>query len=462
MYLVAGLGTTGQSVLRYFDAQGEPCLAFDTRDSLDISALQAEFHHIEFSLGEVPNGWLSRFETIVLSPGIAKSEPWVESLIKLGKQVIGDIELFARTVSVPVIAITGSNGKSTVTTMTGMALHEAGYSVGIGGNIGTPVLDLILDKNDYDVYVLELSSFQLETTYSLETVSATILNISEDHMDRYMDLEAYIQAKTKVFANTEHAVIPEGFSTEGLIHHAEISHFGLGEKVIQSEHDYGLIPVSKSGGKQLWLGRGKTPMVAVSEMKLQGTHHQLNALAMMALCQSFTVSTADFTRVVSSFSGLPHRTQSVGCYEGVEWVNDSKGTNVGATLTAIQSLGCQIEGSLILILGGVSKEADFSELEPSVKAFCRHTILFGRDKNRIAESLIESEMTLVDDIAEAVNVAKEQASSGDCVLFSPACASFDQFANYMQRGDIFMELVESLYASEEASITLPKHNKANS
>ena len=178
MYLVAGLGATGQSVLNYFKTQGERCLAFDTREDFDLSDLKNVHPEMEFATGDIPNNWNNRFETIVLSPGISKQEPWVKALRKLGKEVIGDIELFARAVGQPVIAITGSNGKSTVTTITGMALEEAGYSVGVGGNIGEPALNLLIDDNEYDVYVLELSSFQLETTYSLTSVSSTILNIS--------------------------------------------------------------------------------------------------------------------------------------------------------------------------------------------------------------------------------------------------------------------------------------------
>ena len=451
MYLVAGLGITGQSVLRYFEAQGEYCLAFDTRKSFDLETLQSEFGHIEFALGEVPNDWLSRFQTVVLSPGISKAEPWVEALMKLGKQVIGDVELFARAVGVPVIAITGSNGKSTVTTMTGMALQEAGYQVGVGGNIGEPVLDLILDDTEYDVFVLELSSFQLETTYSLDTVAATVLNISEDHMDRYEELEDYIQAKTKVFASTELAVIPEGFSRDGIIHHAKISRFGLGHNVIQSDGDFGVLTIEEGDCTQQWLGHGSTPLVAVPKMKLQGAHHQLNALAMMALCQPFNVKAEHFLTVIQNFSGLPHRTELVGIYDGIEWINDSKGTNVGATLTAIESLGSETDGQLILIAGGVGKDADFSGLSNSVSEFCRHTVLFGRDQQLIGAHLTESSLSFVDDLEQAVEAAYQIAEPGDCILFSPACASFDQFANYMLRGSAFIELVKIRHECKSGS-----------
>ena len=446
MYLVAGLGITGQSVLRYFQMQGEPCLAFDTRVGLDISSLQKQFPEVDFALGEVPTSWFKRFEFIVLSPGIAVSEPWVKALQQLDKKIIGDIELFARAVGAPVIAITGSNGKSTVTTMTGMALEAAGYSVGVGGNIGQAALDLLTDENEYDVYVLELSSFQLETTYSLTTISSTVLNISEDHMDRYSNIEEYIQAKTKVFAETELAVVPKDFSLEGLVHHGKVVRFSAEINVNQNNSNYGI--VMQNG--QAWLGFGNTPLVAVSNMKLQGHHHQLNALAMMALCSPFNIESCCYETVLKTFTGLPHRTELVEVVNDITWINDSKGTNVGATLTALNSIGKQTSGKVILIAGGVGKDADFSGLCNPVKQYCKHVVLFGRDQKIIADALLNNEtmelnsekITLVEDLNSSVAIALETAEPGDCVLFSPACASFDQYANYMKRGEHFVELVK--------------------
>lgn len=446
MYLVAGLGVTGQSVLRYFHSQGENCLAFDTRADFDISSLQQEFSEVEFALQELPSGWLHRFDTVVLSPGISKAEPWVEALRRSGKQIIGDIELFARAVGVPVIAITGSNGKSTVTTLTGMALQQAGYQVGVGGNIGEPALDLLIDDNEYDVYVLELSSFQLETTYSLQTESSTVLNISEDHMDRYNGIEDYIQAKTKVFADTEFAVIPFGFSEFAMVHHGQLLHFGLKQVNDLTDMDYGIVELD---GK-LYLGHGKTAQVAIEDMLLQDGHHQLNALAMLALCRPFQVENTHFIEVLKRFNGLPHRTQLIATHNQIAWVNDSKGTNVGATITAIESLGAACSGELVLIAGGVGKDADFSGLKIPVEQFCKTVVLFGRDRDDIYQAIQatdlqnerEVDVLLVEDLNDAVNQAKQIATSGDCVLFSPACASFDQFSSYVQRGEVFESLVK--------------------
>ena len=450
MYLVAGLGVTGQSVLRYFQAQGEPCLAYDTREELDVSHIAALFTGVEFATGQLPADWISQIDTVVLSPGISVEEPWVAGLRRLGKPIIGDVELFCRTVGVPVIGITGSNGKSTVTTLTGMALQEAGYATAMGGNLGEPVLDLLMDDNEYDVYVLELSSFQLETTYSLQTVSSTVLNISEDHMDRYNEIEDYIQAKTKVFENTELAVLPEGFSVEGLIHRSPVLNFGLSEGFIQSDHYYGLIVESE----QAWLGHGQTKMVKVSDMALQGKHHQLNALAMMALCAPFKLEHAIFSTVLAKFKGLPHRTQLVVNFKGVDWINDSKGTNVGATLTAIESVGEQAlkaSGSLILIVGGVGKGADFSPLQPAVHQYCRHVIVFGRDQQLIADALNKESVSQVDSLQQAVELAGSMAKENDKVLFSPACASFDQYPNYIKRGEAFEAHVGDLIRLQESA-----------
>lgn len=450
MYLVAGLGVTGQSVLRYLTAQGERCLAFDTRENFDTAALQASYLDCQFAVGDVPTEWFTQFETIILSPGIAKSEPWVMALEKMGKQVIGDIELFARAVGAPVIAITGSNGKSTVTTITGMALSEAGYKVGVGGNIGEPALDLLIDDNEYDVFVLELSSFQLETTYSLTPAASTVLNISEDHMDRYIGIEEYIQAKTKVFSETELAVIPDVLGEQGLIHHGDVVHFSAVQGFIKSDKDYGII----QHNKQAWLGHGSQPQVRVDGMKLKGLHHQLNALAMLALCRPFNVENHHFENVLAQFVGLPHRTEFVAEQNDITWINDSKGTNVGATITAIESLGNEISGKLVLIAGGVGKDADFSGLSSPVAKYCRQVVLFGRDKAMIENDIRSNtrpidhvDIRQVEDLMTAIAIALENAQPEDCVLFSPACASFDQFDNYVKRGESFVELVHQACAS---------------
>lgn len=431
MYLVGGLGLTGQSVLRYFSRLGEPCLGFDTRADFDTTALMSEFPHGQFAFGSLPSAWRSKITTLVLSPGIAKTDAWVLELIQLGVEVIGDIELFARTVGQPIIAITGSNGKSTVTTLVAEVLTEAGYQVGMGGNIGTPVLDLLgNDQPEFEVFVIELSSFQLETTYSLHTLASTILNVSEDHMDRYAGLEDYVQAKLNIFTSTDLAVLPSQFPENAWVQAPAVIRFGEGSPNCVMSID----------GED-WLVFDGQKIMRTLDIAVQAEHHFMNALATLALCKSFAIESGIFQSVFRHFKGLPHRTQWVAEIKGVAWINDSKGTNVGATLTAIRSLGKSIKGKVILIGGGVGKDADFSALASAMTQYGRHSILFGRDQNIMALALGETPYTCVADLALAVKLASDLAQPGDVILFSPACASFDQFKNYEHRGQVFEGLV---------------------
>lgn len=447
MILVAGLGITGQSVLRFLQAQEESCFAYDTRADFDTTELEKQFPECKFASGALPLRWREQITTVVLSPGIDQRDSWVKHLASQGAEIIGDIELFSRAVGVPVVAITGSNGKSTVTTLIGEALKTAGYEVAIAGNIGLPALDALMDENEYEVFVLELSSFQLETTYSLHSISSTVLNISEDHMDRYDDLAAYTQAKCKVFDDTELAVLPVDFQHTGL---GAVPQVRFGIEPPQSENDYGLM--EREG--QVYLAKGSQPLVNCAQMMLQGAHHQLNALAMMALCEPFEISKQVFSQVLTNFAGLPHRTQLVTEVNGVQWINDSKGTNVGATLTALQTFGPQIDGEVVLLAGGVSKDADFSPLLETVKTFCSAVILFGRDREILANALADSTyIRQVDTLAEAVALAASMVNRGDCVLFSPACASFDQFKNYVERGEVFKEIVQQQFAPANHAAT---------
>ncbi|UQB42637.1 UDP-N-acetylmuramoyl-L-alanine--D-glutamate ligase [Thiomicrospira microaerophila] len=445
MNLVVGLGLTGQSVLSYLTSAGEPMLAFDTREDFRAPQLEQNYPAVKFAYGTLPNTWKKKISRIILSPGVARTEAWIASFEASGVEVIGDIELFARAASKPIIAITGSNGKSTVTTLVSELLQQAGFQVGMGGNIGRPALDLLLDPLDYDLYVLELSSFQLETTYSLHSLSSVVLNISEDHMDRYPSLDAYIQAKTKIYNDTELAVLPKGHASDFWVtRQTKKVYFGLEHP--QSEQDYGVVLQDN----QAWLSRGSRPLVKVSDMLLNAPHYQLNALAAIALCQDYDLSEEVFTDVLSRFRGLAHRTQWVATHHGVSWIDDSKGTNVGATLTAIQSLGYQAQqqgGKLILLAGGVGKGADFSPLASSLNQYAKQLVLFGRDQHLIEQALTteldgEILMSCTQTLEQAVAVAKQNAVSGDIVLLSPACASFDQFENYHDRGEKFAAWVK--------------------
>jgi len=416
LILVAGLGVTGQSVLSFLHTKKENCIAFDTRANFDVRSLEISYPNIPIFIEKLPKNMAERVSKIILSPGIAVNSPWLSSFKEKKIPIIGDIELFATLADKPIISITGSNGKSTVTSLVTEVLNEAGYQVGMGGNIGVPVLDLLNDQKTYDVYVLELSSFQLETTYSLHSVSATILNICEDHMDRYDSFDDYVTAKKRIFKHAETIVLPDFYKQAYNVENAVFF-----------------------GGSQLLLNN--QPIMPVEEMALQGKHHLLNAQATIALTKYFNISAVDYKTVFQRYKGLAHRTQTVLIHNEVEWVNDSKGTNVGATLTAIKTLSSKANG-LILIAGGVGKGADFSPLKKAVHEYCKQVILFGRDANLINDCLNYSHTYQVNNLAEAIKQAAIEAESGDIVLFSPACASFDQYKNYEERGDVFECLVK--------------------
>ncbi len=444
--LVAGLGLTGQSVLTYLTSQGEICVAFDTRKDFSTETLQALYPDLQIITGTLPKSFEKQVSQVVLSPGLSLKSSWLTPFLQAGIPVVGDIELFSRAVGQPIISITGSNGKSTVTSLVAELLTEAGYKVGMGGNIGLPALDMLNSGDDYDIFVLELSSFQLETTHSLHSTVATVLNICEDHMDRYDKITDYIQAKMTILHDAEWTLLPVD-EAKNTIYQDKAKHLSFGltslkEDVPEPSHYFGI----QTQQNEAWLCQSGECVMPVKEMALQGEHHQLNALAAMALTSPFQVSKADYQTVLKQFKGLPHRTQTVLVQEGVEWVNDSKGTNVGATLTAINSLAKQATGKIILLAGGVGKEADFSALAPAVSQYCKQVVLFGRDADLIYQHLQQTSqhdtaLMKVAGLEEAIMAAHQAAEEGDIILFSPACASFDQFTNYIKRGEIFEQLV---------------------
>jgi UDP-N-acetylmuramoylalanine--D-glutamate ligase len=444
--LVAGLGITGQSVLRYLDRLNEPMIGFDTRADFDLAPLQKDYPKLNFFVGHLPSSVAKKISRVILSPGIDQREPWVQALKDQGAEIIGDIELFARATRQPIIAITGSNGKSTVTTLVGELLKAAGYQVGVGGNLGIPALNFLMHDVDYDVFVLELSSFQLETVYSLHTAASVVLNICEDHLDRYADMQAYIQAKLTIYQDTELALIPKGYEAQFHVPKTTVkTYFDVSEPM--NEHQYGVI----TQNQQAWLAKGNQMLMPVNRLALSAPHHILNALAAIALCQDFDVSLEHIQRVLGHFKGLPHRTQLVGEWRGIKWVDDSKGTNVGATLSALESLGQSIAatGKVILLAGGVGKEADFSPLISALNRYARAVVLFGRDADRIesdvANGLSENAVCVkVTDLQTAIREAKSLAQAGDMVLLSPACDRFDQFKNYVDRGEKFAKWVNEL------------------
>ena len=439
--LIVGLGTTGLSVARFLMAQGAEIAITDSREKPPgLDQLQAGLPDVAVFVGGFDPQAFARAECLVVSPGVSLRDPLIVEARARGVEILGDVEIFARFVAAPVIAITGSNGKSTVTTLVAEMARHSGVKTAMGGNIGTPVLDLLPEQPE--LYVLELSSFQLETTTSLEPAAATILNISEDHMDRYTSLSDYVAAKSRIYHGNGTLVVnqddPQVRATLALVHHGRtVLRFGLGEP---AGKDFGLCEADG----ETWLCRGRERLIAERELKIRGRHNTANALAALALGTAVGLDPAAMLEVVRAFPGLPHRTQWVTERNGVSWYNDSKATNVGAALAAIEGIPAQ---KIVLIAGGQGKGQDFSDLRDAVAWHCRAVILLGEDADRLAVALGDSvALVKVGNMQEAVARAAELARPGDAVLLSPACASFDQFTGYAERGEKFIQAVEALGA----------------
>lgn len=437
-HIVLGLGATGLSVVRFLCAQGITPLVMDSRRAPPgRDELAEHFPQVELCAGGFDCRALVQAEQIIISPGIAIDTPEVQAALDMGIEVIGDIELFARALgheSPRVLAITGSNGKSTVTTLAGEMIRADGVSVGVGGNIGIPALSLLAARPE--LYVLELSSFQLETTSSLKCLAATCLNISEDHMDRYADLQSYRQAKLRLYRQTELQLVNRDDELTLLDEH--------------QDHQWQKVP-SESFGLDAPLARGwgivngaiyhnEDKILSLDEVSLIGSHNHANLLAAMALVDKAGISRDAMVKVAKSFTGLAHRCERVAVKNGVTYVNDSKATNVGATLAALDGLQ-DFPGKLILIAGGDGKGADFCGLTPALSRVAK-LITLGKDGDKLAE--LKSNAKRVRTMAEAVKKAARCSQPGDMVLLSPACASLDMYSNFMARGDDFRLLVEAL------------------
>ena len=374
----------------------------------------------------------------MVSPGVSLRHPAIEIAIAQGVEVVGDVELFARNVNAPVIAITGSNGKSTVTLLVSEICKAAGLNTLTGGNIGTPVLDLLTQETP-DIYVLELSSFQLETTHSLEALSASILNLSMDHMDRYADMDSYAKAKARIISMCERLVVNRDDPKVMACLTADLDHISFGKELPTRSIDYG---ITRHQGDE-WIVKGDTPVLPLKEIPLPGAHNAINVTAALALTESLNLPKEIVESAIRRFKGLPHRCELVADHRGVQWINDSKGTNVGATVAALEGLNQKV----ILIAGGEGKNADFTPLSAAVKQFAKSVILFGRDSDLIADVLERSmEIEVVTTLISAVQIAHNKARPGDVVLFSPACASFDMFSNFEERGNAFRDAVQECVA----------------
>ncbi len=434
--LVFGLGITGMSVARYLKRKGIDALFVDSRsEPPGLDELHELLPDADVILGENATVQLSNINRIIASPGVADSEPMLTVARKAGIDVVSDIELFAQDAEAPIVAVTGSNGKSTVTTLLALMCDAAGMTALAGANLGEPALDLLLQDKP-DLYVLELSSFQLQRTETLPAKVAVLLNVSADHLDWHESEKNYRNAKYRIFRNAAAAVISR--NDPDIAKHVSkgtrIVSFGL--DVPEDEH-YGLR--EEEGGE--FLARGEQLLLATSELALVGRHNQLNALAALAAGELIGLELPAMLQVLAEFPGLPHRMQLVARKQGVDFINDSKATNVGAAVAAVES----IDGIIVLIAGGESKGGDFDDLSNAVSDRLRAAVLIGSDADRIADALADkAPVVFANDIDDAVVQAAGYAESGDTVLLAPGCASFDQFPNYMARGDAFAAAVQGL------------------
>jgi len=450
--LVLGLGDTGLSMTRWLARQGAVVSAVDTREAPPHARqLAEELPQVRVRYGAFRRDDFSGADLIAVSPGIDPRTGELAAAIRRGTPAVGDVELFAgalreHEIKARVIAITGSNGKSTVTAMCGDMCTAAGLDTVVAGNIGLPVLDVMSGIEDGrrvpDVFVLELSSFQLETVSSLEADAATLLNLCEDHMDRYDSLAEYGAAKARIFAGTDKKAgvqvlnRDDAYSMAAVRPHRAFASFGFSAPM--SEYEWGLAGDLRT----LQLAHGGTTLMPVADLPLAGLHNAANALAAGALCRAIGVPNDALTAALRAFKGLPHRVQNIGSIDGIDFYDDSKGTNVGATVAALNGM----RQPVVLIAGGDGKGQDFSPLAAAVAARARAVVLIGRDAPQIIRVLEATHIPLLraGDMAEAVTVARRAAREGDVVLLSPACASYDMFRNYVHRAEVFADAVHRL------------------
>jgi UDP-N-acetylmuramoylalanine--D-glutamate ligase len=447
--LVLGLGETGLSLVRWLTAKGATVRVADSRNSPpSLDVLHKEFPKVDVRCGIFRSELLEGIELIAISPGVPVRDPFVARAAAKGIPIVGDIEIFAWSLPKEnppkIIAITGSNGKTTVTSMVGDMCRSAGKETLVAGNISPAVLDVLLERKGKhpDIWVLELSSFQLETTHSLNADTATVLNISEDHMDRYSDMAEYIAAKARIFRTSGQGGVQvlnrddADSAAMGLLERKQVS-FGVNSPATNNT-DWGI----EIDNADTWLVQGKQRILKADELLVEGLHNVSNALAALALCRAIELPLPPLVEALRKFKGLPHRVEAVAEIKDVIYYDDSKGTNVGATVAALQGLGRKA----VVILGGDGKGQDFSPLAPAVKEHARAIVLIGRDARKIAEVLQDCDVPMLhaSDMNDAVAKSAELAQAGDAVLMSPACASFDMYRNYVHRAEVFISAVRTL------------------
>ncbi len=435
--LLVGLGVTGQSVARWWRQQGVVFGAIDTRAEMaDDASAFADIDRSKVTLGEVGAAFGDDYTEMIVSPGVALDHPLVARARDRGCRVRGDIDLFLEAADAPVVGITGSNGKSTVTSLLAEMVAACDIKVAVGGNLGRPALDLLADKPD--LYILELSSFQLERSESLGLRLATVLNLSADHLDRYASLNDYHRAKHAIFKQVGHVVAnrDDALTIPLLPEDIPVTWWRSGEPDLD---EFGLRKIDGV----TWLCRGLTPLLSSDALTLSGTHNCLNVLAAVALGSALALPMDSLLEGAKRYRGLPHRCQFVGDVNGVRFIDDSKGTNIGATAAALQ--GFAGDGCIWLIIGGQGKGQDFSLLKkPLTGARVRLLVLGEATDDILAHLDGVTPMETVSNLEQAVRLSASQAQPGDTVLLSPACASFDMFASYVERGRRFQEAVAAL------------------
>jgi UDP-N-acetylmuramoylalanine--D-glutamate ligase len=462
--LVLGLGESGLAAACWCARQGARVRVADTRAAPPyLGELQRRAISADFVSGEFDKALLDGIDLLVLSPGLSGGLMVVIHARAAGIPVVGEIELFAQALRrdaangatpAPVLAITGTNGKTTTTALTGHLLRATGKTVGVAGNISPAALTALMDAGNANVlpqvWVLELSSFQLETTATLNPVTATVLNISDDHLDRYIDLDEYASAKARIFASGDGAPCIQVLNRAdprvrcmALAGHRIIS-FGLDAPA--TSEDFGL----RQNRGEAWIVQGERFLLPMSELPLAGLHNAANAMAALALCASIGFDANALLPALRSFRGLPHRVEKIAELNGVIWYDDSKGTNVGATVAALTGIGGQLatqgDGKIVLVAGGDGKGQDFSSLRKAVARHARATVLIGRDGPLIEKVIGDAGVAIENatDMEDAVRRARKLALPGDAVLLSPACASFDMFRNYEHRAQVFVDAVRGL------------------
>ena len=439
--VVVGLGKTGASCLRYLARHAIAASATDSRRAPPgLAELGALAQTLDIRLGGFDLSLLDGASQVLMSPGVSLEEPIAKAARARGIEVLGDVELFARAVRAPVIGITGTNGKSTVTSLVASMASAAGRRVLAGGNLGVPALDL-LEQPIPDLYVLELSSFQLETTSSLDLTAAVVLNVSADHLDRYASVDAYARAKARIFARAATVVLNADDARVAAMR--AVAGRGLAGPTTKTfstqraDADYSLL---RTGTRTL-LARNGEAVLDVERLKISGLHNAANALAALALGDAVGLPLKAMQDALEAFPGLPHRSQWIADVAGVRYVDDSKGTNVGATIAAVEGL----QGPLVMIAGGQAKGQDFAPLAAAFRDKVRHVVLIGTDARAIEQALTGVCTTeRAASMEEAVAATARAAQPKDTVLLSPACASLDMFRDYGHRGDVFAAAVRTL------------------